>query len=60
MAFIWNIAQEAISLYEDWSSISTALQEALFSLDHACLLYTSVVGTHAGPGATGIAYFVRK
>ena len=43
VAFIWNIAQEAISLYEDWSSISTALQEALFSLDHAFSRFMSLI-----------------
>ena len=43
VAFIWNIAQEAVSLYEDWSSISTALQEALFSLDHAFSRFMSLI-----------------
>ena len=43
VAFIWNIAQEAISLYGDWSSISTALQEALFSLDHAFSRFMSLI-----------------
>ena len=43
VAFIWNIAQEIISLYEDWSSISTALQEALSSLDHAFSRFMSLI-----------------
>ena len=43
VAFIWNIAQAINSLYEDWSSISTALQEALSSLDHAFSRFMSLI-----------------